>query len=98
MGHMKKVKGKILQKQDEQERREKLRKLRDQRKHGKQVQQKVKRKRAAEKTEFQKKIKRAKYNKTGDALFDEDEGRGGKVKKVNRARDFKNQKFGKKMG
>lgn len=96
--HMEKVKSKIISKKDEQERREKLRKLREQRKHGKQVQQEVAKKRAAEKAEFQKKIKRAKKDKTGDALFDDDEGKGGKAKKTNFKRAHKDQKFGKAWG
>lgn len=96
--HMEKVKSKIIKKKDEQDRREKLRKLRDQRKHGKEVQNEVKRKRAAEKSEFQKKLKRARKNKTGDALFDDDEGRGEKAKRTNFKRDHKDQKFGKAWG
>jgi len=96
--HMEKVKSKIIKKKDEQDRREKLRKLRDQRKHGKEVQNEVKKKRALEKQEFQKKLKRARKNKTGDALFEDDEGRGGKAKRLNAKRDHKDQKFGKAWG
>lgn len=96
--HMGKVKSKIISKKDEQERREKLRKLREQRKHGKQIQMEVQKKRAAEKAEFQKKIKKARKDKTGDALFDDDKGVGGKSKKVNFKRVNKDQKFGKAWG
>jgi len=96
--HMSKVKSKIISKKDEQERREKLRKLREQRKHGKQIQMEVQKKRAAEKSEFQKKIKKARKDKTGDALFDDDEGVGGKSKKVNFKRVNKDAKFGKAWG
>jgi len=96
--HMEKVKTKIIKKKDEQDRREKLRKLREQRKHGKEVQHEVKRKRAQEKLEFKKKLKKARQNKTGDALFDDDEGRGGKAKRINFRRDHKDKKFGKAWG
>lgn len=96
--HMGKVKSKIISKKEEQERREKLRKLREQRKHGKQIQMEVQKKRAAEKAEFQKKIKKARKDKTGDALFDDDKGVGGKSKKVNFKRVNKDQKFGKAWG
>jgi len=96
--HMNKIKSKIISKKDEQERREKLRKLREQRKHGKAVQQEVSKKRAAEKQEFARKIKKARKDKTGDALFDDDEGVGGKSKKVNFKRVSKDQKYGKSWG
>jgi len=90
---MSKVKSKLIQKQEDQERRQKLRKLRDQRKMGKQVQLEVKRKRLEDKKEFTKKVKQAQKRKTGDALFDDDEGRAGKKAKINKKREYKNLKF-----
>jgi len=90
---MSKVKSKLIQKQEEQDRRQKLRKLREQRKIGKQVQLEVKKKRQEEKKEFTKKVKQAQKRKTGDALFDDDAGQGGKKAKINKKREYKNLKF-----
>jgi len=91
---MEKVKKKILQKSEEMDRRDKLRTIRDQRKKGKEIQQEIKKKRSEEKKDFLKKVKKAQKEKKGDALFDDDAGRGGKKTHVNKKREHKDKKFG----
>lgn len=51
-------------------------------------------KRSEEKKEFLQKVKLARKNKTGDALFDDDQGRGGTKAHVNKKRQYKDKKFG----
>merc|ERR1712226_980658 len=96
---MEKVKNQILQKSEEMDRRDKLRKIGEQRKKGKEIQQEIKKKRSEEKKDFLKKVKLARKNKTGDALFDDDSGRGGTKQHINKKREYKDAKFGyKKAG
>ncbi|KAL4237109.1 putative rRNA-processing protein EBP2 [Mactra antiquata] len=104
--HMKKVREKLLEKQQNIEQRDKAKKLRDLRKYGKKVQIDVLQKRQKEKREMLdavKKFRKGQKNKL-DFLDDNTEKgkgkRGGgknqdnKVQQPNKKRQYKNQKYG----
>ncbi|XP_060585813.1 probable rRNA-processing protein EBP2 [Ruditapes philippinarum] len=103
--HMKKVREKLLEKQQNIENRDKARKLRELRKYGKKVQQDVLLKRQKEKREMLdavKKFRKGQKNKL-DFLDDKDKGNKNKGQKrevqdknhqPNKKRQYKNQKYG----
>ncbi len=70
--HMQKIRTKLAQKQDEEERREKVRKLRDLKKFGKQVQIEVQQKRQKEKRDMLEQVKKFRKGKTDKIDFLED--------------------------
>lgn len=100
--HMQKIRTKLAQKQDEEERREKVRKLRDLKKFGKQVQIEVQQKRQKEKRDMLEQVKKFRKGKTDkiDFLEDLEATNDSKKKKltnkgpVDNKRNFKDKKFG----
>ncbi|XP_064624655.1 probable rRNA-processing protein EBP2 [Lineus longissimus] len=96
--HMKKVREKLLSKEQEMDRREKARKLRDLRKFGKKVQVEVLQKRQKEKREMLDAVKKFRKGQQDKLDFlDDDTQTGGKKKKdqgPNKKRQLKNKKFG----
>ncbi|XP_078657312.1 putative rRNA-processing protein EBP2 [Branchiostoma floridae x Branchiostoma belcheri] len=98
--HMKKVRERLLSKQQGLERAEKVRKVREMRKYGKQVQQEVLLKRQREKKELIKSVKEYRKGKIDSLDFLDDEGpprKGqptGKKGGANRNSKYKQQKFG----
>lgn len=93
--HMQKIRTKLAQKQDEEERITKVRKLREMKKFGKQIQIEVQQKRQKEKKEMLDQVKKFRKGKTDsiDFLEDLDAKKGGK-KKQNEKKQFKDKKFG----
>lgn len=102
--HMKKVREKLLEKQQGMEQREKAQKLRELRKYGKKVQQDVLQKRQKEKREMLdavKKYRKGQKNKLDflDEIEGKNKGKGqgqqkDKPHQPNKKRQYKNQKYG----
>ena len=93
--HMQKIRTKLAQKQDEEERITKVRKLREMKKFGKQIQIEVQQKRQKEKKDMLDQVKKFRKGKTDsiDFLEDLDSKKGGK-KKQGEKKQFKDKKFG----
>ena len=93
--HMQKIRTKLAQKQDEEERITKVRKLREMKKFGKQIQIEVQQKRQKEKKDMLDQVKKFRKGKTDsiDFLEDLNAKKGGK-KKQGEKKQFKDKKFG----
>ena len=100
--HMNKIREKLLEKEQGQQRSEKIAKLRELKKFGKKVQIEVQQKRQKEKKDMMDQMKKIRKGHGGNLDFLDDEGQGGgggkSDKKKNGAavakRNFKDKKFG----
>ena len=95
--HMNKIREKLLEKEQGQQRSEKIAKLRELKKFGKKVQIEVQQKRQKEKKDMMDEMKKIRKGQGGNLDFLDEGGQGGPKKKnaaVAAKRNFKDKKFG----
>merc|ERR1711915_803385 len=83
--HMNKIRAKLLEKEQGQQRAEKIAKLRELKKFGKKVQIEVQQKRQKEKKDMMDEMKKIRKGQGGNLDFLEEGGHGGGAKKKNAA-------------